>query len=255
MTAALLRVAVIGARAWTWLYTLPLADGDRERRRREIHSDLWEFTSDRRGAAPARSAAHVALRCLIGIPDDVLWACERLATRVRPPHLATVLRLAIFAAGTATVALAAGTPPLDPAATLSVTIERAGWMRDASPAPKPRAALAPTIVLRLTNVGARPTPALQVNAVFLRAGEDAQPARGLGTAYAPVVGWRGLEPGTSSRRLLLQGEGLYVLDATSGRRVALPIDRVDPAHVRLFVRHDGGWTLLGDFDIPARPMP
>jgi len=255
MSAALLRLVVAAARLWTWLYTLPLANPDRDRRRREIHSDLWEFVTDRRGSAHVQTAAHIAVRCLIGIPDDLSWAVERLATRAHPPHAATVVRAAVFAIGTATVALAAGTTPLDPESALKVTVESAGWTRDSSPAPPRRAALAPTIVVTLTNTSARSTPALQVNAVFLRASDRDPRERGLGTAYAPIVGWRGLAPSEASRRLLLQGEGLYVLDAKSGKRVALPIERVDPAHVRLFVHHEGRWTLLGDFDIPARPLP
>src|SRR5205814_6944858 len=51
---------------------------DRDRRRDEIESDLWEFHEDtrRRGASPATIAVHMLARLLFGIPHDLLWRIE-----------------------------------------------------------------------------------------------------------------------------------------------------------------------------------
>jgi hypothetical protein len=251
---AVLRVAIFCAGAWTWLYTLPLEASGRADRRREVASDLWEFQADRAQASRLCSAVHVLVRVLLGIPDDLLWTCERIAVDGDAARVSLVIRLAIVAVAVGSVALAAGGPTFDATKGLKVTVEAAGWLRDSSPDPVSRAALAPTIALTLTNVGDQPTPALQVNAVFHRAAGGWDDI-GLGTAYAPVVGWRGLAVGETSRRIVLQGLGAWVLDAGTGRRMAVPLTRIDRAGVRLFARHDGRWTQIGNFDIPARAMP
>lgn len=235
------------ARAWTWLYTLPLAPLERHGRRLEIASDLWESEAD--AGSSATAAAHVVVRMLLGVPDDLLWTVDRVCTGRLAVRPLTVVRAAIAVGAMATVAVSASGPTLDPAQALKVTVEGAGWVSDAD---YPHAGFAPAIAFALTNVGDRRTAALEVNAVFHRV--DAGGALGLGTAFAPVVGWRGLEARTTSRRVLLYGQPVYVINASTARPMAVPLDHLDAVQARLFVHHEGRWTLLGDFTIPARRL-
>ncbi len=68
-------------RAWTRLYTWRMPPDQRERRRAEIESDLWESQQD---AAHSTHAAHVMLatqlllRLLKGMPQDLLWRAEQV---------------------------------------------------------------------------------------------------------------------------------------------------------------------------------
>lgn len=238
-------------RAWVWLYTLPLDPLERDRRRREIASDLWEFEADRRSVGASFTAAvHIVARGLLGVPDDLLWTCERLAADRHVLRPSALVRAAIAVIGMATVVVAASGPALDLARALKVHVESAGWVNDAD---NPRSAFAPAIAFTLANIGDQGTAALDVNAVFHRADEGGG-ALGLGTAFAPVVGWRGLDARTTSRRVLLHGQPSYVIDARTSRAVAVPLDDLDEVHVQLFVHHEGRWTALGDFRVPAQRM-
>jgi len=65
--------------AWVRLYTAGLDPVDRDERRAEIASDLWEQARALEDASANRQAAAVAIgaRWLLGIPDDLLWRTER----------------------------------------------------------------------------------------------------------------------------------------------------------------------------------
>jgi len=107
--------------------------------------------------------------------------------------------------------------------------------------------LAPAVSFTLTNVGDRATGAIQVNAVFYRTAPN---HRELGTAFSTAVGWRGLAPGASSRRVALHAN----VSARASLRPAATLTlaaRVEPT-VRLFVHHEGRWTMLGDYPIRAQ---
>jgi hypothetical protein len=248
MNRAMFRIVVFALRGWTWAYTLPLDDVDRETRRREIESDVWEFEAEHGCRATGfRAAVHILLRAFLGVADDLGWAFEHMTPRAPAVRLWTVIRFAVVAIGAATVVVSASGPPLDPARALSVTVEGAGWMQDSKHADSSGAALAPAIAFTLTNIADRATTALEVNAVFHRGA--------LGSAFAPVVGWRGLGPQRSSPAVVLRGHPLYVIDGETARRTAVRLDSVGEARVRLFVHHEGRWASLGDFTIPSRPMP
>jgi hypothetical protein len=71
MKSHLLGVAIAIVRAWTRVYTWRLPRALRESRRAEIESDLWESRRDTgRAVSPA---VQVALRLLLGVPDDLQW--------------------------------------------------------------------------------------------------------------------------------------------------------------------------------------
>ena len=82
MTSLPERAAIAVVRAWTTVYTLGLPAADRERRRDEIDSDLWESLVD-----PARKdtnhAFQIMARLIAGIPDDVLWRADHVQTAGR----------------------------------------------------------------------------------------------------------------------------------------------------------------------------
>jgi hypothetical protein len=74
-----LRCAVAAVRAWTRVYTYGLAVEQREARREEIDSDLWESVKDTTGAASDRRtlALQIAARLIAGVPDDFGWRSEQ----------------------------------------------------------------------------------------------------------------------------------------------------------------------------------
>lgn len=82
-----LRLAIAAVLGWTRLYTTGLPAEPRERRRKEIESDLWEFHEDarRRRHSPAGIAVHMLLRLAAGLPHDLLWRVESVdeASRAR----------------------------------------------------------------------------------------------------------------------------------------------------------------------------
>ena len=62
-------------RGWVWLYTLGLPLETRNARRTEIDSDLWDQAHTWGVHRPSTSgdASSVLLRCLRGVPADLLW--------------------------------------------------------------------------------------------------------------------------------------------------------------------------------------
>jgi hypothetical protein len=71
----MIAVAVALVRAWTVVYTWGLPPVDRERRRAEVESDLWESCRDRTARSPL--ALHLLARLLLGVPDDMRWRAEQ----------------------------------------------------------------------------------------------------------------------------------------------------------------------------------
>jgi hypothetical protein len=73
-----LRGAIAAVRAWTTLYTSGLPSGQRDARRDEIDSDLWESVNDT--ALDRRTLAlQIVARLVVGIPDDLGWRSEHAA--------------------------------------------------------------------------------------------------------------------------------------------------------------------------------
>ncbi len=66
-------------RGWVRIYTIGLRDDERDSRRAEIESDLWEQQNADDPAGPSRiaTAAHMVARWALGAPADVLWSLER----------------------------------------------------------------------------------------------------------------------------------------------------------------------------------
>ena len=61
-------------RTWTRMYTIGLQPLDRDSRRAEIDSDLWEHAqAGRRGAARVGSAGQILARWLLGVGADLSW--------------------------------------------------------------------------------------------------------------------------------------------------------------------------------------
>jgi hypothetical protein len=97
MTGFALRGAIAAVRAWTKVYTLGLPVEQRDARREEIDSDLWESlndtTSERRTLA-----LQIAARLIAGIPDDLGWRSEQAPVAVRRwPVALTVVAVAVVA--------------------------------------------------------------------------------------------------------------------------------------------------------------
>ena len=75
MTSPLLTAAVWLTRMWTRAYTWGMHPLERDSRRDEIESDLWESQHDE-ADSDARIAGHVIARLAGGILDDVRWRAE-----------------------------------------------------------------------------------------------------------------------------------------------------------------------------------
>jgi hypothetical protein len=89
-------------RSWTWLYTRGLPPAVRDARRAEIESDLWEFFHDPDRVESVGSTAHLVVRLLRGVPDDLIWRAEHAAAAHRTMAVRLfVATLVVVAAGTA----------------------------------------------------------------------------------------------------------------------------------------------------------
>ncbi|HJZ74018.1 MAG TPA: hypothetical protein VKE51_19900 [Vicinamibacterales bacterium] len=249
MNGWLVRAVCIVVRAWTAIYTLPLEQAAQRARQAEIDSDLWEFLHDDSQAGEGfATVVHILAGALLAVPDDLLWICEQLPRHRRRPSLSAILRCAIVVVAASGLAVSASGPTLDVASAVRVTVVSAGWMAVATRGTE--VMLVPAIALSVTNAGDRPTGALQLNAVFSTAG----PSRaGLGTAFSPLVGWRGLKPGTTSGVVIMRGHSPLLVDTTElERRARRSSLNVDASRVDLLVQHEGHWTRIGDVPIPPR---
>ena len=87
MTAAAPRSSAAWiCRHWVSLYTRNLPVVERQRRREELDSDLFEHALEARtaGAGPARLNAEILARVLVGVPADLSWrrATQQPQTRL-----------------------------------------------------------------------------------------------------------------------------------------------------------------------------
>jgi hypothetical protein len=78
-----MRILVNGAaafcRGWSHHYTAGLPATERDRRLREIDSDLWESRcdGDRSGIRDSVLALSILQRSILGMPSDLLWRFEQ----------------------------------------------------------------------------------------------------------------------------------------------------------------------------------
>jgi hypothetical protein len=86
-------VAAAVVRAWTRAYTRGLPLDERDRRRAEIESDLWELMHD---FAPTAkwTAAHILVRLFAGIGDDIRWRREIKEARMTRTRVLTTFAIA-----------------------------------------------------------------------------------------------------------------------------------------------------------------
>jgi hypothetical protein len=251
MKSRLVIAACVAVRAWAWLYTLPLDRTAQRARRDEIESDLWEFRHDTsRHDAAVWDAIQILAGAVLAMPDDLLGTCEQLPDHLGRPRLSPVFGVLVVVVGASSFVVSASGPALNPLRSLLVNVTSTGWTSVAND--KTASALVPAFAFTLTNIGDQRTSALQINALFYWTWPKPD---GLGTTFSPAVGWRGLAPGATSQLLVLRAQGWTVGDrarlAPHGSEGHAPLA---DARVKLFVQHEGRWTLLGDFPIRAQLM-
>jgi hypothetical protein len=249
MSRWLLTLVAAAVRGWTWLYTLPLDGAAQYARRAEIASDLWEFQHDpTRGDDGVESALHLLARATLGVPDDLLWCCEQLPDHPRAFRPFAVVRFVVVITAASGLVVSASRPPLDVATMLRVDVTSTGWVAVASR--RTDRILVPALAFTLANVADRPTSALQVNAVFHGGATNNE---GWGATFVSVVGGHGLAAGATSRAIVVPAQGWSVSDAArAARRLAILHVVLPESGVKLFVQHEGRWTLLADY--PIRPQ-
>jgi hypothetical protein len=144
--------------------------------------------------------------------------------------------------------VAASGPTIDSSRLLHVNVVDSGWAvvdRGAD-----HISVVPTFAFTLTNTGDRSTNALEVNALFSPNGPRPEL---FGTSFSRVVGWQGLRPGATSAPLRLRVQGWAsrrsYREASHGR---LELSDLDEATVKLFVHHEGRWSLLGEYPIRSK---
>jgi hypothetical protein len=253
MNRWLLTLATATVRGWTWLYTRPLEGSVREARRAEIASDLWEYEHDGSGqGADGIRGTHVLIRAWLGVPDDLMWGCEQLQTHLfSARNLWRVIRFAIVGITASTLVVSAHAPVVNLTQVLRVNVESTGWLTVGNS--QGDATLVPAVSFTLTNVADRPLGALQVNAVFYLSDD---PTRTPGIAFLYAVGWRGLASRATSPSLMVRPHGQ---NQPAVAHLAAPEATVQPSalrqsSVRLFVKHEGNWTRLGDYPIQRQPF-
>jgi hypothetical protein len=84
VSAFALPVAISVVRIWVRLYTFGLPQEIRDRRRREMESELSEHVRDDRAAGyrPVDTALHILARCVRGAPADIWWSAAEHWTRL-----------------------------------------------------------------------------------------------------------------------------------------------------------------------------
>jgi hypothetical protein len=133
--SATLSLAMGLVRTWTRAYTWRLELAVRDRRRGEIESELWEFQQDpERGTHPA---AHVLVRLLTGIPDDLSWRAEHVSASTRRTRLRAGIRVAAWTVATVIIAAAIWILPLMTAGTLPPLPDKPRVKMAAPPPPPP----------------------------------------------------------------------------------------------------------------------
>jgi hypothetical protein len=252
MNRWLLLLATATVRGWTWLYTYPWERSVQEARRAEIASDLWEYTHDDswQGSDGIRGI-HVLIRVWLGVPDDLLWGCEQLQTHwLSARHLWRAIRLAAVCLAASALVVSAHAPAVNLTQALRVNVVSTGWLTAGS---REETTLVPAVSFTLTNVADRPLGALQVNALFYFSDD---PTHKAGIAFLYAVGRSGLASRATSPSLMLQPHSQHqpavVHLAATGP--TLQPSALSQSSVRLFVKHEGIWTRLGDYPIERRPF-
>ena len=79
----MMKLAIGLTRTWVRLYTKGLPPEQREARRAEIDSDLWEqgYDGEANGNDPQETGLQVLLRLLAGVPEDLTWRLEQVGAR------------------------------------------------------------------------------------------------------------------------------------------------------------------------------
>jgi hypothetical protein len=127
-----LRLATGAVRAWTRLYTWRLKPSDREARRAEIESDLWEHLNAEHGDRSL--PLEIVSRLMLGIPDDMRWRVEQVRSRpasVRRAFWLSMGSAAVLACLWVEMTMRPAEPPQRPAA------PDFSWRRARVPAPPP----------------------------------------------------------------------------------------------------------------------
>jgi hypothetical protein len=107
--------------------------------------------------------------------------------------------------------------------------------------------LVPTVSLKLKNVSDRPLPALQVNAVFRRVGEDDE----FGSRFLSATGREGLPSSATTDTLILKSNLGYT--STDPRDEMLKNSRFVDAKVDVFAKYGTTqWTRVGEYRIDRR---
>jgi hypothetical protein len=236
-------VAAAVIQGWTWLYTLPLESAIKCARRAEIGSDLWESQHDP-GAA---GALHLLIRAAAGVPDDLLWCCEQMPHHARAVRPLAVFKCFVVIMAASGLVVSASRAPLDAGHLVHVNVTSTGWVPVAK---RPTGTLlVPAVVFTLANLADRSTSALQVNAIFYGGPSNNE---GWGGRFVSAVGWHGLAPGATSGPIAVNAQNWNVEnDLGIPRRLAILHIVIPEARVKLFLRHEGRWTLLADD--PIRP--
>jgi hypothetical protein len=252
MTSSLVTTAVGLTRLWTRLYTCGLPLDERQARRDEIDSDLWESQHDltNSGSRGHSVAAHIVVRLALGVPHDVVWRFEQFTVHT-PVWWMKAAATVIVVAAVATFVASASSPTVDLATGLQLRIMSSGWF-DIGTVDGPMKVV-PAISFTLKNLSDRNLGTLQVNAVFYRLGrKDAWHKDGWGTAFVAAVGSRGLAPGVQTRMMTLKAQNGYtsfdpaVLQGPAFSRSL----GLDESNVRLFVKYESNrWTQIGEYPI------
>ena len=98
-----------------------------------------------------------------------------------------------------------GGPAVDVDQGLSVELLTTGWKDDGLVQGKTK--LVPSASVKLKNVSSEKLPAVQVNAVFRRAGDPGE----WGSVFVPAPGWTGLAPGGTATLTLRSPYGRWRL--------------------------------------------
>jgi hypothetical protein len=110
--------------------------------------------------------------------------------------------------------------------------------------------LVPTVSLKLKNVSERPLPALQVNAVFRRVGEDDE----FGSKFLPATGTSGLATSATTDTLVLKSNLGYT--SSDPRDEMLKNSRFVDAKVDVYAKYGSTqWTRVGEYRIDRRLIP
>jgi hypothetical protein len=107
--------------------------------------------------------------------------------------------------------------------------------------------LVPTVSLKLKNVSDRPLPALQVNAVFRRVGEDNE----FGSRFVTAAGGDGLASSATTDTLVLKSNLGYT--SSDPRDEMLKNSQFVDAKVDVFAKYGATqWTRVGEYRIDRR---